>query len=132
MLENLVNLIPIDIGFGIFGDKRFICTPVWNRLEASPIGDDITRSVRAEIRDPLWMLSRQWQFGEFAGDDAGTPVYADLEYCCGTVSRDVPLEAVIETQPLFPSTEPKWKTLYLRIQMGCYWFQLLDDANASV
>ncbi len=50
----------------------------WNRLEGRPRSDDLTRSVRAEVRDPLWMLARQWQFGELAGDDAGTPIRAKL------------------------------------------------------
>jgi hypothetical protein len=27
----------------------------------------------ARIHDPLWLLARQWQFGEFRGQDAGTP-----------------------------------------------------------
>ena len=26
----------------------------------------------ARLSDPLWMLARQWQFGEFRGDDAGS------------------------------------------------------------
>ena len=30
------------------------------------------------MRDPLWMLARQWQIGEFLGDDAGSPVHATL------------------------------------------------------
>ena len=35
-------------------------------------------SLQAQIRDPLWLLARQWQVGEFAGDDAGSPVQAVL------------------------------------------------------
>jgi hypothetical protein len=44
----------------------------WNRLEGRPRTADFERSLRAEIRDPLWMLCRQWQFGEFQGEDAGS------------------------------------------------------------
>src|SRR6266849_3621013 len=36
------------------------------------------RSLQAQIRDPLWMLARQWQVGEFLGDDGGSPVQATL------------------------------------------------------
>jgi hypothetical protein len=36
------------------------------------------RSLQAQIRDPMWMLARQWQLGEFFGDDAGSPVDATL------------------------------------------------------
>ena len=43
---------------------------VWNRLEGRPRTRDFERALQAEVRDALWMLSRQWQLGEFAGDDA--------------------------------------------------------------
>ncbi len=46
----------------------------WNRLEGRPRSEDFERSLRAEVRDPLWFLSRQWQYGEFEGEDAGSPV----------------------------------------------------------
>ena len=28
-------------------------------------------SLQARIYDPLWLLPRQWQFGEFEGEDNG-------------------------------------------------------------
>ena len=46
----------------------------WNRLEGRPRTADFERSLRAEVRDPLWFLTRQWQFGEFQGEDAGSPI----------------------------------------------------------
>src|SRR5438874_2611511 len=48
----------------------------WNRLEGRPRSEDFERSLKAEVRDPLWFLTRQWQFGEFEGDDAGSPIDA--------------------------------------------------------
>ena len=42
----------------------------WNRLEGRPRTHDFERAMRAEVRDALWMISRQWQMGEFQGDDA--------------------------------------------------------------
>ena len=30
--------------------------------------------LEARIRDPLWLLGRQWELGEFRGEDAGSPV----------------------------------------------------------
>ncbi|MGV8977823.1 MAG: hypothetical protein ACOH17_07250 [Cellulomonas sp.] len=36
------------------------------------------RSLQAQVRDPLWFLARQWQLGEFAGEDAGSPVQATM------------------------------------------------------
>src|SRR3989442_878306 len=45
----------------------------WTRLEPQSITGDPTPGLEARIHDPLWLLSRQWQFAEFQGDDAGTP-----------------------------------------------------------
>src|SRR6266700_629564 len=36
----------------------------------------MARSLQAQVRDPLWMLARQWQLGELEGDDAGSPAQA--------------------------------------------------------
>jgi hypothetical protein len=55
----------------------------WNRLEGRPRSADFERSLRAEVRDPLWFLTRQWQFGEFEGDDAGSPIDARIAYETG-------------------------------------------------
>ena len=38
---------------------------LWNRLEGRPRKEDFDRALRAEVRDPLWMLAKQWQMGEF-------------------------------------------------------------------
>ena len=46
----------------------------WNRLEGRPRTVQFDRALRAEVRDALWFLTRQWQFGEFKGEDAGSPV----------------------------------------------------------
>jgi hypothetical protein len=57
----------------------------WNRLESRTRTVDFERALRAEVRDALWFLTRQWQFGEFRGEDAGSPVDAR------TVIRATPL-----------------------------------------
>lgn len=49
-----------------------------NRLEGNPREEEFDRSLRAELRDPLWMLCRQWQLGEFQGEDAGTAFQAKI------------------------------------------------------
>jgi hypothetical protein len=50
----------------------------WNRVEGRPRTQLFDRALRAEVRDGLWMLSRQWQIGEFRADDAGAPVLAQM------------------------------------------------------
>src|SRR3954454_8008570 len=57
----------------------------WNRLEGRPRSVDFTRSLRAEVRDPLWFLTRQWQYGEFEGEDAGSPIDARIAYRTSTL-----------------------------------------------
>jgi hypothetical protein len=49
----------------------------YNRLEPRPRTNDFAASLAAEIRDPLWFLARQWQLGEFSGEDAGSLAYVE-------------------------------------------------------
>src|SRR6185436_11753381 len=49
----------------------------WNRLEPRPRSNSIRESLAARIRDPLWLLTRQWQMGEFRGADAGSPAWVE-------------------------------------------------------
>ena len=47
----------------------------WNRLEPRPRSTDLANALAARVRDPAWFLARQWQLGEFQGEDAGSPAY---------------------------------------------------------
>lgn len=103
-----------------------------NRLEARPRSREFNRSLRAEIRDPVWMLARQWQMKEFKAEDRGSPAYAEVDMAQLAVNRltfpdkvpvnydrkQRPLEAAVEAQPV-----PVGKGL--RLQMGQHWRQLL-------
>ncbi|MDH3614234.1 MAG: hypothetical protein OES10_13235 [Gammaproteobacteria bacterium] len=102
----------------------------YNRLEARPRAHDFTRSLRAEVRDPLWMLTRQWQLGEFTAEDAGTPIDARLVTRKLSVDRvqlgdgspqtyddSVPLEAAVEREQV-PFTHT------LRVQAAQYFLRL--------
>ena len=42
--------------------------------------------IEARVHDPLWLLGRQWQLGEFEGEDAGTPLTVRV------VTRTVPVD----------------------------------------
>ena len=53
---------------------------VWTRLEPLPREGSMQRSLQAQVRDPAWILARQWMTGEFMADDAGSPVQATLSY----------------------------------------------------
>ena len=47
----------------------------WTRIEPDPGSDDLQASLSARVLDPVWMLTRQWQVGEFQGEDADLKEY---------------------------------------------------------
>lgn len=52
----------------------------WNRLEPSLRNENqLDDALRFEIADALWMLTRQWQFGEFEAEDAGTASFVQMK-----------------------------------------------------
>ena len=59
----------------------------WNRLEPLPQSTDLVPALQASIADPLWMIARQWQFLELAGEDAGTPIEVRVEAEAAPVTR---------------------------------------------
>ena len=106
----------------------------YNRLEARPRTHDFSRSLRAEVRDALWMLTRQWQLGEFEAKDAGSPVDARLTARRLQIDRvaacpnpphaydnSVPLEAMAERETV-PFTHA------LRLQAAQYFLKLHPPA----
>jgi hypothetical protein len=126
----MAELFPIDIAEAL--RKRALPTvTVYNRLEGRPRTQSFERSLKAEVRDPLWMLTRQWQVGEFQGDDAGSPFFAKLQLARSELTkyrsreeaaepfdRSLPLEAKVERRPV-PLT------LDLRLVMGRQWLKLI-------
>lgn len=59
----------------------------YNRLSPRPRAENLNESLRAAVRDPLWMLTRQWQLGEFEGEDTGSPVTAKIGYTHQSIDR---------------------------------------------
>jgi hypothetical protein len=60
------------------------------RLEPRPVDATLAEGVRAAVADPAWMLARQLQFGELAGEDAGSPAGATLWLERGRLTRFLP------------------------------------------
>ena len=50
----------------------------WTRIEPRN-QNEINIGLQARVEDPLWLLARQWQMGEFRAEDAGTPVLAHVQ-----------------------------------------------------
>ncbi len=81
----------------------------WSRLE--PQGNDPSLgSLAARIADPLWMLARQWQFGEWQGEDAGSPVEVRVRYESTPVTRYRPGPATSGPAGSRPPGQP-WEAL---------------------
>jgi hypothetical protein len=110
----------------------------WNRLEGRPRTHTFDRALKAEVRDALWMLSKQWQMGEFEGDDAGSPVLARVCLDVMTIDRfqandgpvepllpDEPLEAKVERRSLPLRAGTQYLSLDLRLAVGRRWLKLL-------
>jgi hypothetical protein len=103
------RVLPLPIGPLLLGPE----IRGWNRLEGRPRAENFERSLRAEVRDPLWFLTRQWRFGEFDGQDAGSPIEArlattrtqliDFTLRDGPAHRYdplFPLEVIVEREPV--------------------------------
>lgn len=98
----------------------------WNRLEPQTRNIDMADSLQAAVHDPLWLLGRQWQIGEFQGEDTGSPVEASVSVTTDPITQyrldsptaagkpkpyqnhdttesDLPLEALVERQAVRPS-----------------------------
>jgi hypothetical protein len=62
----------------------------WTRLEPDPGQGDLGLALQARLRDPLWLLARQWQTGEFEGEDTGTAVSVRLRGTRSPLARFYP------------------------------------------
>jgi hypothetical protein len=69
----------------------------WTRLEPQCTDADMGTSSSARVFDPLWMLTRQWQMGEFQAEDAGTPIQARVRATSAMLTRCYPGELLKPT-----------------------------------
>lgn len=97
---------------------------LYMRIEPRCRRDDFQQGIEARSADPLWYLARQWQMGEFQGEDNGSPIRVSVDYHNQLISRlhiegnpDIelpvspPLETLIEQEPVIMN----WR---LRIRIG--------------
>ena len=114
------------------------------RLDLSTHNPDLQDGLQARIHDPLWMLGRQWQFGEFNGADAGSPAAAQVIVDTAAVTRYQPgprsgphparpyaaaglaLETLVEAEPVTDDSRPNWR---LAAEAGQHLLRLLETAR---
>lgn len=97
----------------------------WMRLEPRSRNAEMNTALEARIYDPLWLLARQWQLGEFQGEDNGSPISARwrgeasqlTRYHSGAVAPNtqvaapaydsrMPLETLVERESVRPTSAP--------------------------
>src|SRR5262245_52016853 len=91
----------------------------YQRLEPHPHDRDLEQGFAAILRDPAWMLARQWQMGEHQAENASTPVRVEyqvqevpLDPFKGRQPQTTPLEPLLEQEP------SSWWTMGRRIVIG--------------
>ena len=87
----MADNVPVDLFVVSQIDAAFLgalaTPPAMTRLEPQSISGDPKPGVEARVADPLWMVGRQWQFGELLGEDTGSPVSVKV------ASRAIPITA---------------------------------------
>jgi hypothetical protein len=137
------KFITTDIAATVTGLTRPGVTS-WNRLEGRPRTERFDRALRAEVRDPLWLLARQWQMGEFQGDDAGSPISARVQidatrirtYRAGdgpaqSFDDGTPVEARVEQMPIPLALGGHAMGLDIRLLAGRYWLKLAGPLHTD-
>lgn len=104
----------------------------WIRIEPRCRSDDFSAGLEARIADPLWMLARQWQIGEFQGEDNGSPIQVGVTYNTNALNAvelgksGVPIELrsmpPLETMVERETVDLDWRT---RVQIGQQFERLL-------
>jgi hypothetical protein len=123
----------------------------WTRLEPQCRNADLGRSVGARLFDPLWLMARQWQMGEFQGVDAGTPVQARVRATTAMLSRchlgelpantnaqaphyspsTIPLEVKVQRRPMRPTDPGDARMLTLSVEAGLHFLHMLEQQPLS-
>src|SRR5690606_31682061 len=115
----------------------------WDRVEPHTRSVDLEEGLQARIADPLWALARQWQLGEFRGEDAASPVHARVTALwnpLATFRNDADgrtqLEPVTSGRPLEVRVEAERvqdgpAALMLVAELGLQFARRLDAAGLS-
>ena len=136
----MANWLAVQDIAGALLERWLPTVTVYNRLEGRPRTRSFDRALKAEVRDALWMLTRQWQVGEFQGDDAGSPLQAKLQLAHTELTKyrpreqdpqpfddALPLEARVERRPVPLRLAGRPLSLDLRLLMGRQWLKLIAD-----
>jgi hypothetical protein len=122
--------------------SAFTRDPAFTRLEPQSVSGDPTPGLEARVHDALWMILRQWQLGEFEGEDNGSPLLVEVKSETSRVTAwqpgdpvsARPVQPLPSGVPLDPFVEREATTvdargLRQRAEAGAYLVELLEDAG---
>ena len=110
------------------------------RIEPTPRAAGIEEGLAARVYDPLWLLARQWQLGEFHGQDAGTPAVVRTVGSAMAVNawrgaRQAtwsPLDPAVDLlDALVEPEDESAPNLRERIEAGAHFLRLLEAGGLS-
>lgn len=89
------------------------------RLDPVPM-DDWSDATHGRVHDPVWFLTRQWQLGEFQGENASTPVKATIQTTWRPIVHTETGQSmeVIPPEVFVESERDDWWTLGRRLRIG--------------
>jgi hypothetical protein len=112
----------------------------WNRIEPRCRSLDLKAGLEARVYDPLWLLTRQWQVGEFQGRATGSPVAATVEFNVARIDRfsvagqapqvydgRKPIEILVEQEAIRPGGAAS--DYRQAAEAGLYFLRLLNAAQ---
>jgi hypothetical protein len=116
----------------------------WARLEPAARDRELSPGLEARVHDPLWLLGRQWQFGEFTADDAGSAITAQVTASVAPMTKlrlgkpgpgartgnysvpAVPLETLVEADDVRAAP-----TARMRVRAGQHFERLLAASGLA-
>ena len=126
----------------------------WMRLEPLSRNTEMKTSLQARVYDPLWLLARQWQVGEFQGEDNGSPVMAHWRAEAAQITRfhagaiepntrvnalgydgtRMPLATLVERETIRSAPDQSSKPVRLRLaaEAGQHFLRLLAQQPVSI
>jgi hypothetical protein len=128
----------------------------WTRLEPQCTGADMGTSSGARVFDPLWLMTRQWQMGEFQAEDTGTPVQARVRATSATLTRSfkgelprptaqtpvavsgaaydpsrTPLEVIAERRRMRAADAGEPRMLTFAVESGLHFLRMLEARSLA-
>lgn len=99
------------------------------RLEPKTRYDDLSEALRFSIHDPLWLLARQWQMGEFRANDAGTALSVKCTISQEECKVQMSDKSSVYSEPIEPNIEqinPKidWQ---VRVESAMHYVELISS-----